>query len=37
MAVTAEVSFLPVFMNGFHNSYSVYLNAVDELNNVAKF
>lgn len=31
---TVEVSFLPVFMNGFHENYSVYLYEVDELNNV---
>lgn len=34
MSVTVEVNFLPVFMNGFHNSYSVYLYEVDGLNNV---
>lgn len=32
--VSVKVSFLPVFMNGFNDNYSVYLYEVDELNNV---
>lgn len=34
VSVTVEVRFLLVFINGFHDNYSVYLYEVDELNNV---
>lgn len=36
VSVTVKVSFLPVFMNGFNDNYSVYLYEVDELNNLWK-
>lgn len=31
---TVEVNFLPVFMNGFHDNYSVYLYEGNKLNNM---
>lgn len=34
MSVTVEVNFLPLFINDFCGSYSVFLYEVDELNNV---
>lgn len=34
VSVRVKVSFLPVFINGFNDNYSVYLYEVDELNNV---